>query len=129
MTKKLEFYKCNICGNIVQVLFEGEGSLVCCGHDMERIELKDSGEDVMLAEKHSPKITHEENGYIIHLDNHPMSDEHYIMLIQTVSEEGNEIQSKYLYPQSKIEMKSCVHGKVSAYSYCNIHGLYKNKEE
>jgi len=28
MTKKLEVYKCEICGNIVEVLHEGEGALV-----------------------------------------------------------------------------------------------------
>ena len=129
MTKKLEFYRCNICGNIVQVMFSGEGNLVCCGHDMERIELKDANADVMLGEKHSPKLRAESDGYTVYIENHPMTDEHYIMLLQAVSDDGIEVKSKYLYPQDRIEMKSCMQGRISAYSYCNIHGLYKNKEE
>lgn len=129
MTKKLEFYRCNICGNIVQVIFEGEGNLVCCGHDMERLELKNSDADAILGEKHSPKLRSDDDCCTVYLDNHPMNQEHYIMLLQTVSEDGLEVKTKYLYPQDKIEMKSCTQAKISAYSYCNIHGLYKNKEE
>ena len=35
-----EKYKCNICGNEVVVTEVGGGTLVCCGQDMERMELK-----------------------------------------------------------------------------------------
>ncbi|MDE7371510.1 MAG: desulfoferrodoxin FeS4 iron-binding domain-containing protein, partial [Desulfovibrio sp.] len=31
MTKRLQVYKCNVCGNIVEVLHPGDGELVCCG--------------------------------------------------------------------------------------------------
>ena len=33
-------YKCNVCGNEVVVTEVGGGTLVCCGQDMERMELK-----------------------------------------------------------------------------------------
>lgn len=129
MTKKLEFYRCNICGNIVQIMFEGEGSLVCCGHDMELIELKNDSADIMLEEKHSPKIKFENGNYVAYIDNHPMTKDHYIMMIQTVSIDENEIKTKYFYPNDNVEICSGEYEKISAYSYCNIHGLYKNKEE
>ena len=35
-----EKYRCNVCGNEVVVTEVGGGTLVCCGQDMERIELK-----------------------------------------------------------------------------------------
>ena len=38
MTKKLEIYKCNICGNITEVLVPESGILVCCGEDMELLK-------------------------------------------------------------------------------------------
>ena len=38
MAKFKEIYKCEICGNIVEVLHEGQGVLVCCGEEMEKIE-------------------------------------------------------------------------------------------
>jgi len=31
MTKRLEIYKCEICGNIVEMVHGGRGTLVCCG--------------------------------------------------------------------------------------------------
>ena len=34
MTKKHQIYKCEICGNVVEVLHEGVGTLVCCEQDM-----------------------------------------------------------------------------------------------
>ena len=34
MSKINEIYKCNVCGNIVEVLHAGEGELVCCGQPM-----------------------------------------------------------------------------------------------
>jgi len=129
MTKRLEFYKCNICGNIVQVIFEGDGNLVCCGHDMELLKLNNDNNDTNLVEKHSPKIKFENGNYIAYIDNHPMTEEHYIMFLQTVSADKNEIKSKYLYPNETIEICSAEYEKISAYSYCNIHGLYKNEEE
>ena len=35
-----EKYKCNVCGNEVVVTEVGDGTLVCCGQDMEKIELE-----------------------------------------------------------------------------------------
>jgi superoxide reductase len=40
MTKKKEIYKCEICGNVVEVLEEGGGQLVCCGQPMKLIKKK-----------------------------------------------------------------------------------------
>jgi len=38
--KVSEKYRCNVCGNEVVVTEVGGGTLVCCGQDMEKIELK-----------------------------------------------------------------------------------------
>ncbi len=51
MTKRLQIYKCEICGNIVEVLHTGAGELVCCGQPMTLLEEKT--EDRMK-EKHVP---------------------------------------------------------------------------
>jgi superoxide reductase len=37
MTKIGETYKCEICGNIVEILEEGVGQLICCGEPMKLI--------------------------------------------------------------------------------------------
>jgi len=35
MTQNDQVYKCEICGNVVKVLHNGAGELVCCGQPME----------------------------------------------------------------------------------------------
>jgi len=35
-----EKYRCNVCGNEVVVTKVGGGTLVCCGQDMERMEVE-----------------------------------------------------------------------------------------
>ena len=55
MTEKLQLYRCNICNNLVEVLIEGKGELVCCGQPMELITEHES--DVKeLNDKHVPVI-------------------------------------------------------------------------
>ena len=53
MTERNQVYKCNICGNIVEVLHAGGGTLVCCGQDMEL--LKENTVDASQ-EKHVPVV-------------------------------------------------------------------------
>ena len=88
MTKKLELYKCNICGNIVEVLVSGMGELVCCGEAMEHLAPKNT--DDMITEKHTPEINNYDEGTVIRITNHPMEKEHYIMFLQGQTENKNE---------------------------------------
>ena len=37
MTEKYEIYKCDICGNIVEIVHDGRGTLVCCGQPMTKM--------------------------------------------------------------------------------------------
>ena len=43
MTKIDQVYKCSVCGNVVQILEEGTGQLVCCGQPMN-LQEKDKPE-------------------------------------------------------------------------------------
>jgi desulfoferrodoxin-like iron-binding protein len=36
MTNVQEIYKCEVCGNVVEVRVAGEGELVCCGEPMKK---------------------------------------------------------------------------------------------
>ncbi len=47
MTQKNQVYKCNVCGNIVEVLHTGVGELVCCGQPMELQEEKNQDEGLL----------------------------------------------------------------------------------
>lgn len=124
MTNKLEMYKCNICGNMVQVLATGIGELVCCGQNMELLVPQNSDADKELTEKHTPEIEKTENTVTIKITKHPMIDEHFIMLLQAYND--NEVYTKFFSPHENVEMKINNSKIESAVSYCNIHNLYKS---
>ncbi len=131
MTQKLDLYKCNICGNLVEVVLPGVGELVCCGEPMEYLE--PTTQDSEYGEKHVPVLTEtEDNGIQVKIgaQPHPMVNEHYIQFIETVSEDKNRISRQYLYPEQAPEMKVSDKNSVkAAIDYCNVHGLWANSTE
>ena len=123
MTQQKQIFKCNICGNIVEVLHSGVGQLVCCGRPMEL--LTEKTEDVGQ-EKHVPVIDRTEKGIRVKVGSvpHPMEEKHYIEWIEIIAD--GMVFRKFLKPgdlpqaEFKIEAKS-----ILAREYCNIHGLWK----
>ena len=77
MTKKLEIYKCSVCGNITMVVHASGGTLVCCGKPMElqMEKTNDTGK-----EKHVPVIEKFANGVLVKMGSvpHPMEEKHNI---------------------------------------------------
>ncbi|MEA3432529.1 MAG: desulfoferrodoxin [candidate division WOR-3 bacterium] len=125
MTKKLQVYKCDICGNIVEVLHEGKGELVCCGQPMKL--LKEQTEE-QGKEKHMPVVERIEKGVKVKVGSipHPMEEKHYIEWIEVISTDG--IIRKFLKPgdtpQARFEIDEAI---VEVREYCTIHGLWKTK--
>ncbi len=124
MTKQLEVYRCNVCGNMVEVLHPGVGQLVCCGQPMELLEEKT--EDVGR-EKHVPVVEETEKGIRVKVGSvpHPMEEKHYIEWIEVIAD--GKAYRKFLKPGEKPEAEFSISGKVVAREYCNIHGLWKSK--
>lgn len=128
---KLDLYKCEICGNIVEIVINGGGELVCCGKPMTKLEAKNEEQSVM--EKHVPILLKNENneteirvGEVLH----PMINEHYIMFIESISKDNNEIKRKYLYPNEEPKMLTHKSSEeIYAREYCNIHGLWRTKND
>ena len=60
MAEQLEVYKCDACGNIVEVLHGGGGELVCCG---EAMELFIENTVDAAKEKHVPVIEKTADGF------------------------------------------------------------------
>ena len=120
MAKRSEVYKCNICGNIVEVLYGANGQLVCCGEPMDLME--ERSEEEGKTEKHKPLI----EGNIVRIGTveHPMTEEHYIEWIEAKGEDGR-ICKKFLNPGELPEMKFDFEVK-SARAYCNLHNLWTN---
>lgn len=128
MTERLDFYKCNLCGNLVEIVLSGVGELVCCGKPMEYLEAKT--EDSEYAEKHVPVFTNtDEDGVEIRVGSqlHPMLEEHYIQFIEIVSDDKKKVCRQYFTPQdTPIMVLKEKMGIQKAREFCNIHGLWEN---
>jgi len=124
MATRRKIYRCTICGNIVEVLHEGDGELVCCQEPM--VLLKENSVDA-AKEKHVPVIEKNGNVYTVKVGSvpHPMEKEHYIEFIELLTEA--RVYHAFLDPGKKPEATFTVEGKViGAREYCNIHGLWKS---
>ena len=126
MAKLKKIYKCERCGNIVDVLHEGPGSLVCCG--VEMVVMEENSVDA-ANEKHVPIIEKTDKGIIVKVGeiDHPMAEEHYIEWIEVIN--GDYSQKKFLKPGDKPQTEFYVpfNENLVARSYCNLHGLWKSK--
>ncbi len=124
MTEILEVYRCNICGNIVEMVHEGIGELVCCGESMELLEEKVEEEGM---EKHLPVVKEVEEGVKVKVGEkeHPMEEEHYIEWIEVLTEDG--AYREFLEPGDKPEFAfDLTQDKITALrEYCSVHGLWK----
>jgi len=125
MTQRLQVYKCEVCGNIVEVIHEGQGQLVCCGQPMKLFV-----ENTVDAakEKHVPVVEKTDRGFKVRVgsDSHPMEQSHYIEWIQVIA--GGESCRRFLNPGDDPECTFEIEAdQVTAREYCNIHGLWKGE--
>lgn len=123
MTKRKQVYRCNICGNIVEVVGEAGGTLVCCGKPMEL--LAENTTDAAV-EKHVPVVEKIAGGYRVKVGSvaHPMMPEHYIQWIELLTPDG--VMRKWLKPGDAPEAVFMTDAEeVEAREYCNLHGLWK----
>lgn len=124
MAKKFGIYKCEICGNVVEVMHEGKGELVCCGQPMKYLE-----ENTFEAskEKHIPVIKKEGENIIVEVGSipHPMEEKHYIEFIELIADGIRHIAMLNPGMEPKAIFK-CKGEKLEARIYCNIHGVWKS---
>ena len=123
MAERLEIYKCEACGNIVEVLHGGEGELVCCGQPMKLF--KENTVDA-AKEKHVPVVEKTADGYKVTVGEvaHPMEEKHYIERIELIAD--GKAYREFLKPGMKPEAVFNIEASsVTAREYCNLHGLWK----
>ena len=124
MAKQLDIFKCELCGNVVELLHVGKGELVCCGQSMMLMEEQTAD---FTTEKHVPVIEKKDGGLLVKVGSipHPMIEKHYIEWIQVIIDGKNCKQ--FLKPGDAPEAFFAEDGEnVSAREYCNIHGLWKS---
>ena len=123
MAEKLEIYKCEACGNIVEVLHGGKGELVCCGKPMKLF--KENTVDA-AREKHVPVVEKIADGFKVKVGSvaHPMEEEHYIEWVEVIAD--GKIYRQFLNPGEVPEAIFKIEAdQVTAREYCSLHGLWK----
>ena len=123
MAKRLEVYKCGVCGNIIEVLHAGKGNLVCCGQPMNL--LVENTVDA-AKEKHVPVIEKIDGGVKVKVGEvaHPMEEKHWIEWVEIIAD--GKTYRQYLNPGEAPEANfNITADQITAREYCNIHGLWK----
>ena len=123
MTERLQIYKCEVCGNIVEVLHEGAGELVCCGQPMKLLVANTVD---AAKEKHVPVIEKTATGVTVKVGSapHPMEEKHYIEWIEIIAD--GKAYRQFLKPGDAPEATFDIQAdKIEAREHCNIHGLWK----
>lgn len=123
MAEKLQIYKCEKCGNIVEVLHGGKGELVCCGQPMKLYE-----ENTVDAarEKHVPVVEKSADGFKVKVGDvaHPMEEKHFIEWVEIIAD--GKAYRQFLNPGEAPEAIFKIEAaQVTAREYCSLHGLWK----
>jgi superoxide reductase len=121
--QRLNVYKCDVCGNIVEMYVAGQGELVCCGQAMTL-----QGENTVDAakEKHVPVIEKTATGFKVTVGStaHPMEEDHYIQWIEVIAD--GKAYTRFLKPGGAPEAKFDLDAaSITAREYCNKHGHWK----
>jgi len=125
MTEQFQIYKCDVCGNIVEVIHASAGQLVCCGKPMT-LQVENTTD--AATEKHVPVIKNLDKGIsaIVGDVAHPMEEKHYIEWIQAITPDGRS-RRQFLKPgQEPVAEFRCAEGNITVREYCNLHGLWKS---
>ncbi|MGD9332744.1 MAG: desulfoferrodoxin [Desulfobacterales bacterium] len=123
MAERYQVYKCDLCGNIVEVLHGGAGELVCCGQPMKLVT-----ENTVDAaqEKHVPVIEKVDGGVKVKVGDvaHPMETKHWIQFVEIIAD--GKVYRQYLNPGDAPEaVFNIAADQITAREYCNLHGLWK----
>ena len=122
-TKRLQVYKCEVCGNMVEVIHTGVGTLVCCNRPMTLIK---EGVTDAATEKHVPVVEKVDGGFKVKVGEvaHPMEEKHYIEWIEVIAD--GKAYRQFLKPGDKPEATFEIEAaEITAREYCNLHGLWR----
>ena len=125
MSKRNTIFKCQLCGNMVDLIHVGGGTLTCCGQAMT--EMEENSADA-TTEKHVPFIEKTDKGYLVKVGetvDHPMMEAHFIQWIELSTSKA--VYRKYLSPTDAPQAEFNIGDEeiIGAREYCNLHGLWK----
>jgi len=118
-----EVYKCSVCGNEVEVIYVGGGTLWCCKKPMDL--LRENTTDASQ-EKHVPVVERVEGGVQVKVGSvaHPMEQAHLIRWIELIAD-GKAYRQSLNAGEPPETFFPVEGGQLLARAYCNLHGLWK----
>lgn len=125
MYKQAEFYSCQDCKTIIDVIEDSNKPFMCCDSPFKKLEANTTDG---AAEKHVPHVKQEGNILTVSVGEivHPMEKEHYIGWVYVVTNEGVYRKKLEEGKEPKKDFILADGEKVSeVYAYCNLHGLWK----
>mgnify|MGYP000935017971 FL=1 len=123
--QKNDIYRCQVCGNMVEVVSVGGGTLTCCGQPMT---LQTENTTDAAVEKHVPVVEQQDGRVKVTVGSviHPMVESHYIQFIEVIT--ANKVYRKYLKPgEEPVAEFNVSEPVVNVREYCNLHGLWAKK--
>lgn len=121
--ERVIFYRCNVCGNVFEVINNSGMLPVCCGKQMEKL-IPNSTDGI--TEKHIPFVTMEKNVCHVQVgeEEHPMESNHWIMWVYIETKNGGELKRLYPKENAKVSFSLNQDTVIAVYAYCNKHGLW-----
>lgn len=112
--KKVHFFVCPICGNVITSV--GQGAFSCCGVTLLEAEPEKCEGNHLIC------LADVDNEYFVTM-NHPMEKKHYVSFLAYVTAESCEVIK--LYPEQNISVRFRKKGHGILYAYCNRHGMFQ----
>lgn len=116
--KRLRFYVCPVCGNVITSL--GSAVVSCCGLTLPELQAEQPDGE------HAPRVETSEDEYYVSLP-HEMTREHFISWIACLRD--NRLELEKLYPEGNAECRFKIRSVQALFWYCNRHGLFTMKPE
>lgn len=111
--KKMHFYVCPVCGNMITAMTDT--GISCCGKKLQPLQPHKADENQKL------NVARIENDFYI-TANHPMEREHYIPFVALLT--CDTLMLRKLYPEWELQIRIPIFSHGRLLWYCNRHGLF-----
>lgn len=111
--KKLKFYACPQCGNLMTAT--GDANISCCGKRLDALTA------AKATENHTLNIEPVEDELYV-TSSHDMQKDHYISFVAYVT--GDRVLTVKQYPEWNMQFRFHKQGHGKLYFYCSNHGLF-----
>lgn len=124
MCNENDFYVCEHCGNLINMIHDAGVPIMCCGQKITKLE---PGTVEASHEKHIPLAVVDGNTVTVTVGSleHPMAPEHSILWVYLQTDKGGQRKCLETGKAPVVTFALFDEDPVAVYAYCNLHGLWK----